>query len=88
MRTEVVPTAMMCPRLARRCSSVLRETEMSSACISCPPMSSALTGRKVPATGITIAKRPMRGVDSEGMICSKEELEIQEDLDQHWIWNL
>ena len=40
------------------------------------------------AEGITIAKRPMRGVDSEGMICSKEELEIQEDLDQHWIWNL
>ena len=48
----------------------------------------ALTGTTITATGITIAKRPMRGVDSEGMICSKEELEIQEDLEQHWIWNL
>ena len=48
----------------------------------------ALTGTTIAAIGITIGKRPMRGVDSEGMICSKEELEIQEDLDQHWIWNL
>ena len=48
----------------------------------------ALTGTTIAAIGITIGKRPMRGVDSEGMICSKEELEIQEDLEQHWIWNL
>ena len=40
------------------------------------------------ASGITIAKRAMRGVDSEGMICSKGELGINEDEEHHWIWNL
>ena len=30
----------------------------------------------------------MRGVDSEGMICSKGELGINEDEEHHWIWNL
>lgn len=30
----------------------------------------------------------MRGVDSEGMICSKQELSIAEDLEQHRIRNL
>ena len=40
------------------------------------------------ASGITIATRAMRGVDSEGMICSKGELGINEDEEHHWIWNL
>jgi tRNA-binding EMAP/Myf-like protein len=30
----------------------------------------------------------MRGIDSEGMICSKGELQINEDKDTHWIWDL
>lgn len=48
----------------------------------------ALIGTFIAPTGITIAKRPMRGVDSEGMICSKQELSIAEDLEQHRIRNL
>ena len=35
--------------------------------------------------GITIEPRKMRWIDSNGMICSKSELNIQEDLDTHWI---
>ena len=30
----------------------------------------------------------MRGIESNGMICSKEELEILEDLEKHSIWSL
>ena len=38
--------------------------------------------------GITIAPRKLRGVDSNGMICSKSELWINEDSDKPWIWEL
>ena len=38
--------------------------------------------------GITIAKRNLRGVESNGMICSKSELGINEDTDQPRIWDL
>jgi len=48
----------------------------------------ALVGTLFPEAGITIAKRAMRGVDSEGMICSKGELGIDEDKETHWIWDL
>ncbi len=37
---------------------------------------------------ITIAPRKLRGVDSNGMICSKNELWINEDTDKPWIWEL
>lgn len=47
-----------------------------------------MVGTPFPEAGITIAKRAMRGVDSEGMICSKGELGINEDKDTHWIWDL
>jgi tRNA-binding EMAP/Myf-like protein len=30
----------------------------------------------------------MAGIESNGMICSKTELDIQEDIDTHWIWNI
>ena len=48
----------------------------------------ALVWTPFPEAGITIAKRTMRGIDSEGMICSKGELQINEDKDTHWIWDL
>ncbi len=51
-------------------------------------VATALVGTPFPEAGITIAKRAMRGVDSEGMICSKGELGINEDKDTHWIWDL
>ncbi len=38
--------------------------------------------------GITIEKRKMRGIESDGMICSKEELEINEDQALHSIRDL
>ena len=37
---------------------------------------------------ITIAPRKLRGVDSNWMICSKNELWINEDTDKPWIWEL
>lgn len=37
---------------------------------------------------ITIAPRKLRGVESNGMICSKNELWIHEDADKPWIWEL
>ena len=37
---------------------------------------------------ITIAPRKLRWVDSNGMICSKNELWINEDTDKPWIWEL
>lgn len=51
-------------------------------------VSVALVGTPFPQANIVIEKRAMRGVDSEGMICSKEELQIYEDLDTHEIWDL
>lgn len=48
----------------------------------------ALPGTYFEESGITIAKRAMRGVESEGMICSKGELGINEDEEHHWIWDL
>lgn len=48
----------------------------------------ALVGCHLPAINLTIVPRPMRGVDSFGMICSKEELGIGLDLDKHWIWTM
>ena len=38
--------------------------------------------------GITIAPRKLRGVESNGMICSKNELWIPEDTDKPRIWEL
>jgi len=38
--------------------------------------------------GITIAPRKLRWVDSNWMICSKNELWINEDTDKPWIWEL
>ena len=37
---------------------------------------------------ITIARRKLRWVDSNWMICSKNELWINEDTDKFWIWEL
>ncbi len=51
-------------------------------------VATALVGTPFPEAGITIAKRAMRGVESEGMICSKGELGINEDEEHHWIWDL
>ena len=48
----------------------------------------ALAGTVFEKAGITIEPRKMRGIESNGMICSKEELEILEDLEKHSIWSL
>lgn len=45
----------------------------------------ALEGAIVPAGGFVIGKRTLRGVESNGMICSKAELEMGEDSDGIWI---
>lgn len=47
-----------------------------------------LPGCYLPAIDLKIEPRPMRGEESNGMICSKWELGINEDEDQHWIWLL
>jgi len=48
----------------------------------------ALPGTFLPQIGLKIETRKMRGVESQWMICSKEELWIPEDQDKHWIWIL
>lgn len=48
----------------------------------------ALPGTHLPKTGITIQPRKMRGLESNGMICSKEEIGINEDLEKHSIRSL
>jgi hypothetical protein len=48
----------------------------------------AIPGCYLPAIDMTIGSRTMRGEPSNGMICSKSELGIKEDVDQHWIWLL
>lgn len=48
----------------------------------------ALPGTHFPKAGITIQPRKMRWLESNGMICSKEELDINEDMDKHAIWSL
>ncbi|MDR2540603.1 MAG: hypothetical protein LBD11_02180 [Candidatus Peribacteria bacterium] len=48
----------------------------------------ALEGTTFEKAGITIAKRMLRGVESNGMICSKSELGINEDTENPRIWDL
>lgn len=48
----------------------------------------ALPDCYLPAVDLHIVGRKMRWLDSNGMICSKSELGIREDEDQHWIWIL
>ncbi|MDD5454107.1 MAG: phenylalanine--tRNA ligase subunit beta [Candidatus Ratteibacteria bacterium] len=43
-----------------------------------------LPGNVLP-NGLKIEKRSLRGIESEGMICSKEELELEDDSDGIWI---
>ncbi len=48
----------------------------------------ALPWTKFEKIWMTIEAREMRWVESNGMICSKEEIWINEDLDMHSIWEL
>lgn len=48
----------------------------------------ALPGCYLPKIDLHIEKRKMRWLESDGMICSKDELGIPEDQDQHRIWIL
>ncbi len=48
----------------------------------------AVDGTFLPAVNMTIQSRPMRGLESNWMICSKSELGIPEDEEQKWIWIL
>jgi phenylalanyl-tRNA synthetase beta chain len=44
-----------------------------------------LEGAVVPSAGFALSKRKIRGIESNGMICSKAELELGEDHDGIWI---
>jgi len=48
----------------------------------------ALPGCHLPAIDLTIEPRQLRWEDSNGMICSKAELGIEEDSEHKWIWSL
>ena len=48
----------------------------------------AIPGCYLPVIDLQIEGRKMRWLDSNGMICSKGELWINEDEGQHWIWLL
>ncbi len=48
----------------------------------------ALEWAEFKEAGVTIAPRKLRGVESNGMICSKSELWIPEDTDKPRIWEL
>lgn len=48
----------------------------------------AIPGCYLPAIDLKIEPRQMRGEDSNGMICSKGEVGINEDEEMHWIWIL
>lgn len=45
----------------------------------------ALDGAVVPNGGFVIGRRTLRGVESQGMICSKAELNLGEDHDGIWV---
>ena len=49
VRTEVVPTAVICPHRSSRRATVARRTSKCSVCIGCFAASSSFTGRNVPA---------------------------------------
>lgn len=44
-----------------------------------------LEGATVPSAGFKLSKRKIRGIESNGMICSKAELELGEDHDGIWV---
>lgn len=48
----------------------------------------AIPGCYLPAIDLKIEPRQMRGEDSNGMICSKGEIGINEDEEMHRIWIL
>lgn len=48
----------------------------------------ALPGCHLPVINLSIEPRKMRWLDSNGMICSKTELGINEDAEHHWIWDM
>lgn len=48
----------------------------------------AIPGCYLPVIDLKIEPRTLRWEDSNGMICSKGELGINEDEEHHWIWTL